>query len=87
MKGLDALSDQVSIYPIWLINTNKLDPVTVTTEVRPTRRQPSRAVNDTVRSINLPARPAREVYQQMAAAFIGLARLMEELGALEEEEE
>ena len=87
VKGLDALSDQLNMYPIELINTNKSDPVTVSTEVRPIRRQPLRAVNDPVRSINLPARPAREVYQQMAAAFIGLARLMEELDALEKEEE
>ena len=69
------------------MNTNKLDPTTVTTEVRPTRKQPIRAVNDPEQTINLPARPAKEIYEQIAASLRGLARLVEELGALEEEAE
>ena len=77
VKELNALSDRMSLNSLELINTNKLETNIVTTEILPTHRQPSRDVNNTVQSINLPVKPARDIHQQMATAFIGLARLIE----------
>ena len=87
VRELDARLDQVSVYYFKLIKSNKLDPITVTTEVRPTWKQLLWAVNDPGQTINLPARPAKEIYKQIAASVMGLTRLVEELGTLMEEEE
>ena len=72
VKGQDVHSDLVGTYLLKLTYANQLDTVTGTTEICPSRRQPSRSTNQHSRSVSLSERPASEIYKQMAALLTAL---------------